>query len=63
MSVVKIEENSGKCPCGGQFDRFATIDASTEFFCVHYDICCKCGFKTYAYNDNEEKLKRYKNWK
>ncbi len=49
------------CPCSNKvFRRVARCDDRTDFLNMHYDICDFCGFETYAHNDIEEKIRRWK---
>lgn len=61
---VKIPASGEECPCGaGAYDRFAICDEEkTDGLNLHFDICGRCWFETYAHNEPAVKLQRFKEW-
>ena len=61
---TEIPASGEMCPCGaGAYNRFAICsEEETDGLNLHYDICSRCGFKTYAHNGPMVKLERFIIW-
>ena len=61
---IEIPASGEMCPCGaGAYNRFAICsEEETDGLNLHYDICSRCGFKTYAHCEPDVKLERFIVW-
>ena len=61
---TEIPASGDMCPCGaGAYNRFAICsEEETDGLNLHYDICSRCGFKTYAHVELAVKMERFIDW-